>query len=93
MIIGILTLEFFIHDSNSLKRKRQVLRSLKQRLKNSFNISVAEVGGHDKWQRSELGVAYIGIDKRSVNSTLDKVLNFVENVHDAQLTDYEMEIL
>lgn len=93
MIIGILRLELLIQGSTSLKAKRQVLKSLKERLKNAFNISVAEVEDQDKWQKATIGVAYLGCDKRSVNSALDKVLNFVETVHDVDLTNYDMEIL
>ena len=93
MIVGLLSVELFIHGSNSLKRKRQVLRSLKERLRNRFNISIAEIDYQDKWQRAAVGIAYLGNDKSSVNSALDKVLNFVETVHDVDLTNYEMEIL
>lgn len=85
--------ELLIHKSQSLKSKRQVLKSLKERLKANFNISVAEVGNHDKWQRATLGIAYLGGDRRSINSVLDKILDFIESVHDVDLTKCDMEIL
>jgi len=93
MIIGVLSIELFIHSALSLKAKRQVLKGLKERMRKNFNISLAEIDHQDKWQRSTLGVAYLGNDKRSVNSALDKILNFVESVHDIELTEYNMEIL
>lgn len=93
MIVGLLCIELFIHKSLSLKAKRQVLKSLKERLRNAFNISIAEIDHHDKWQRAALGIAYLGRDKASVNSALDKVLNFIETVHDVEVTKCNMEIL
>ncbi len=93
MIVGLLRVEVFIQGSSSLKERRQVLRSLKERLKRSFNISIIEADDHDKWQKATLGIAYLGTDKRSVNSTLDKVLNFIDSVHDVDLGRYDMEIL
>jgi len=88
-----LRVEIFIHDSLSLKAKRRVLKGLKERLRRSFNISVAEVDNHDKWQRATLGIAYLDGNKASVNSALDKVLNFIETFHEIELTNHEMEIL
>lgn len=93
MIIGLLTIELFIHNTASLKSKRRVLKSLKERLRRNFNISIAEIDYHDKWQRATLGAAYVGIDKASVNSALDKILNFIETVGDVNLTKHDMEIL
>lgn len=93
MIVGLLTIELFIHNSLSLKAKRRVLKSLKERLKANFNISVAEIDNQDKWQRATLGIAYLGNDKSSANRALDKILNFIETVHDVNLTKYNMEIL
>ena len=57
MIVGVCTVELFIGDSRSLKDKRQVLHSLKDRLRGKFNLSVAEVDGHDLWQKAVLGMA------------------------------------
>jgi uncharacterized protein YlxP (DUF503 family) len=93
MIIGLLNVELFVHASRSLKAKRQVIKGLKERLRNRFNISVAEVDNHDKWQRATLGIAYLDNDRRSVNSALDKIINFMETAHDVELTKYDMEIL
>lgn len=93
MIIGLLTVEIFIHGAQSLKDKRHVLKGLKARLRDSFNISVAEIDHHDKWQRAMLGIAYLDREKRSVNSALDKVLNFIEGFHEVDIAKYEMEIL
>lgn len=78
MKIGVLRVHFMIHDAQSLKQKRQVLRSLKDRLLNKFNISVAEIGLNDKWQVGELGVATVGNDARFVSSVMEEVKNFIQ---------------
>ncbi len=70
--VGLLTLELRIAHSQSLKDKRQVLRSLKDRLRRRFNISVAEVGFQDTWQRSLVGVATVSGDRTQAEGTLDR---------------------
>ena len=70
--IGLLTLEIHIAHSQSLKDKRQVLRGLKDRLRGRFNISVAEVGFQDTWQRSVVGVVTVSGDHTQAQGTLDR---------------------
>ena len=67
MIVGLCTVELFIPDSHSLKDKRQVLQSLKNRLREKFNLSVAEVDGQDLWQKAVLGLACVANEGRYVN--------------------------
>ncbi|HVR75751.1 MAG TPA: DUF503 domain-containing protein [Planctomycetota bacterium] len=78
MKIGVLRVYFMIHDAQSLKQKRQVLRSLKDRLLNKFNISVAEIGCNDKWQLGELGMAAVGNDAKFVGSVMEEVKNYIQ---------------
>ena len=75
--VGLLTLELLIPAADSLKAKRWVLKSLKDRLHSRFNVSVAEIAEHDKWQRAVLGVSMIGNDKQWINSALDHIVDFV----------------
>ncbi len=77
MIIGVLNIDLFIPDSNSLKAKRYAIKSIKDRLRNRFNVSVAEVGFTDKWQRATLGVALVSNETRYIESILGKVMNLV----------------
>lgn len=76
MILGVCTFDLHIADSGSLKSKRQVLRSVKDRIRSRFNVSVAEVEDHDLWQLGTLGVACIGTDigLRSSNTRVRPVL-------------------
>jgi uncharacterized protein YlxP (DUF503 family) len=90
--MGILHLKLAIPQAQSLKTKRQIIKSLKDVLRRKFNVSVAEVDDLDKWQRAEVAVACIGNDKRFLNSVLSKVVNVVEKRHEIELIDYEIEI-
>lgn len=93
MVVGICRIELRIPQTHSLKAKRQVLRKIKDRVKNKFNVSIAEVGENDKWQSSLLGLALVGNDRRQINSALDVVINFIENLNAAEIINSELEIL
>ena len=92
MFIGVCTIEMHIPDSGSLKGKRFVLRSLKDRIRNTFNVSVAEVDDNDLWQKASLAVAAVSNDKTHLNSMLDHVLNMVRGNPEIDLLDYSIEI-
>lgn len=92
MFIGVCTIEMHIPDSGSLKGKRHSLKGLKDRIRNSFNVSVAEVEDNDLWQKARLAVACVGNDKSHLNRTLDLVVNLVRGVPDIDLLDYRIEI-
>lgn len=76
--IGSLTVEIHIPQANSLKQKRQVVRSLKDRLRSKFNVSVAEVDHLDKWQRCTLEIVMVGNDHRYLDSALARIGQFIE---------------
>jgi len=91
MHIGILQLELFIPESGSLKSKRRILKSLKDKIRRKFNVSVAEIDGMDKWQRATVAVACVNNNKRLINSILSKVVNLTEAQGAIDLTDYSIE--
>ena len=93
MVVGVCTVTLVIHDSHSLKDKRQVLKSVIEKGRGRFNVSVAETGANDLWQRAEIGIAAVGNDKAFVNSVLDRALNFIEGMHLAEVTDTGIELL
>ena len=93
MIVGAALLELHVHGSHSLKAKRGVVKSLSARVRNKFNVSVAEVGGQDTWQRAVLGVSACGNDPRRVRQVLERVIDFVEDQHLAELRETDIEIL
>lgn len=90
--IGLLTVRLHIPLCNSLKGKRMVIKSLKDRLHNKFNISVSEVDNHDKWQLADIAAANVSTDKAHANSILSKVLNFIEDFPDAEVIDHRIEL-
>jgi uncharacterized protein YlxP (DUF503 family) len=93
MHIGILTLYLSIGGADSLKDKRQAIRSLTARLRERFNVSASEVGDLDIWRRATVGVAVVTNDSRFANQVLSQVVNHVENDPRAQLEDYTLEII
>jgi uncharacterized protein YlxP (DUF503 family) len=92
MIVGVCTIELRLREIRSLKAKRQVLKSIITRVKNNFNVAIAEIDYHDKWQRSVLGVAVVSTAHDHANGILSKVVNFVESMYLADLLDYHIEI-
>ncbi len=92
MVVGILKLTIFIPENHSLKGKRSVLKRIKARVANSFNVSIAECDGHELWQRAVLGVCQVGTDARHVNGALRQVVRFVEGLHVAEVGDEEIEV-
>ena len=93
MIVGAAVVELHVHASQSLKQKRGVVRSVVQRLRNRFNVAVAEIGGQDTWQRAVLGITTTGIDRTQVRGVLTRVLVFIEDLHLAEVTDSDIELL
>jgi uncharacterized protein YlxP (DUF503 family) len=93
MIVGAAVVDLHVHGSQSLKQKRGVVRSIVQRVRNRFNVSVAEIGGQGTWQRAVLGIVTTGHDRRAVRGVLDRVLVFVEDLHLAEVLDSDVELL
>lgn len=93
MVIGVCTVELFIPDGQSLKSKRQVVKSLKDRLRDKFNVSVSEVGGQDLWQKAVLGIACVANESAYVNQVLDQVLNQIRSVPMVEIVQSRIELL
>jgi uncharacterized protein YlxP (DUF503 family) len=92
--VGICKVKLRLPDNLSLKGKRQVIKSVTARLKNKFNISVAEVEDNDLWQLATIGICFVSNDKRFTNEVLSKAVEFVVNSQgDFEMLDYEIEIL
>jgi uncharacterized protein YlxP (DUF503 family) len=93
MIVGAAAVEIHIHGSRSLKAKRGVVRSIAQRVRNRFDLSVAEVGGQDTWQLAVLGLATVGSDRRKVRAVLDRALAYIEDLHLAEVLHTDIELV
>jgi uncharacterized protein len=92
LVIGALSLRLAVYGSTSLKDKRRVIKSLKDRLCGRFNAAVAEVGSLDHRQAAELGVAVVANDAQFVQSCLDKIVDYVQKDTGAVLVDYNIEV-
>ena len=94
MVIGSLTLHLFIPSVHSLKEKRSIIRSIVARLRNEFNISVAEVDEQDRWQLGVIGVACVTADATYAQGQLQAVINWLaENRPDVEVSRAEIELL
>jgi uncharacterized protein len=93
MVIGVLTLELLIAESQSLKDKRQVLKSLLETTRQRFNVSAAEVEHLDLWQRATIAVACVSKDQVFVDQVLNKVLRTIEGNPRVEVANVDMEFL
>jgi hypothetical protein len=93
MVIGVCQLDLRIPENHSLKGKRHVIRKLVDRVRSRFNIAISEVGDNDLWQRAQIGICMVSNDRRHMNSSLDKVIDFIEKMHLVEIVHSEMEIL
>jgi len=93
MPVGLLTLELHIPDAQSLKDKRQVLRSLKDRLRRQFNVAVAELDHHEAWQRSVIGVVTLSNEEKHLQAELQKVLEEADKILGSFLINQNFEII
>jgi len=93
MVVGLCTVELYIPDGHSLKAKRQVLLSLKDRLRGKFNVSIAEVGDQNLWQKAVLGIACVANESAYVNQVLDQAINLIRSVPTIEVVQCRIEML
>jgi len=94
MNVGMCKINLRLPENLSLKGKRQVLKSITSRVRNKFNVSVAEVDNHDRWQLATIGICCVSNENRHANEVLSKVVDFVINCRfEVEILDYEIEIL
>ncbi len=94
MVVGSVSIDLFLRQARSLKDKRRVILSIKDRLRKRFNVAVAEVAYQDVKQRAQLGCVTVGSERRPLESALSKVVDFVRfQGRGAELLDYSIEFL
>jgi uncharacterized protein YlxP (DUF503 family) len=93
MTVGLLQLELSIGDAMSLKDKRRVIKSLKDRIAHGHNVSIAEVGALDEHRRSIMGIAMVSNDHAYVEGALNKLVDFVRSVRNVDLTDFQIDFV
>ncbi len=90
-VVGVLSVRLVIRNASSLKDKRRVIKSLKDHVKNKFNVSISETGALDHCQYSRLSVAMVGNDRHYINSTLSNLINMFRGATSFELVDYKLE--
>jgi len=93
MVVGLLSTTISIPESRSLKDKRSVLRSLKDRISNRMNVSVAEVGKHDSWKFADLAFATVAADRKTIDRRLSKLTSALSRNPRYVVTNVHTEIL
>ena len=93
MLLGICTLNLYFPDSQSLKDKRNIIKSIKSRIGNNFNVSVSEINNYDLWKNTTLGIACIGNEKRYLDGVLNEVMKFIEYQNKLQVINFKTTIL
>jgi uncharacterized protein YlxP (DUF503 family) len=92
MHVGVCKIRLRIPENLSLKGKRQAVRPVIARVKNKFEVSIAEVEDQDLWQIATLGIAVVSNDGRHAQEVLSHVVDFIVNGHfDVEVLDYETE--
>jgi len=94
MTVGLCRVQLHLPENQSLKGKRRVLKSLISRIHNRFNVSVAEIDDHDRWQMTALGISCVSTSGQHAHQILSNVVGFIQRERlDAELVDYEIEII
>ena len=92
IIVGSLRLELYLGDSQSLKDRRRILRSLMDRLRNKFRVAVADLSEQPKWQFAEVGVSCVSNSESHVREILQNVLRFVDGNVYAEVIAHDLEV-
>lgn len=93
MFVGIFQVELLLHEAQSLKEKRFVLNSLKARISNNFNVSVAEVDHNDLWQRTTIGMALVTNERKFVDEVFTKILNLLDGESTIEVIKHQVEVI
>jgi len=91
VVLGVVTMELMIPGAHSLKEKRRATRSLRDRLGSRYNCSVAEVGHHDLWNRTQFAACVISDDHGHMSAQLEEIVRFSSTHHLLELVDYSIE--
>ncbi len=93
MLVGLLQIELFIPESGSLKGKRFLLKSIKTRIHNKFNVSVAEVDENKKWQRTTLGIALVANERKFIDQVMSEITRLIETEDEVEIIGQQLEII
>lgn len=92
MLVGVCSMKLVMYDTDSLKAKRHIIKSVIERIKSRFNVSIAEIGELDKWQLSEIGFCCISNSRKHADEVIHSVINFIERDGRFDITNCEIDI-
>jgi uncharacterized protein YlxP (DUF503 family) len=94
MVIGVCEITLHLPECHSLKEKRQIVKSLMARIRNQFEVAIAEVGENDRWQIAKIGVSYVSNSSQHADEVLQHVRRYVEETRpDLLITNIETELI
>lgn len=93
MVIGICSFTFMLYEGASLKEKRMIIKSITHRMRSRFNVSVAEVGEQEKWQRAVIGFSCVSNDRQHAAKMIQEILRFVEADGRGEVMSINQEII
>lgn len=93
MIVGVSNIEIFLPENHSLKEKRQAIKRIVEKTRSRFNISIAEIGQNNLWQRAVVGFSVVGIRQDHVNSAVEEVYEYIESLYIGKIIDARTEII
>jgi uncharacterized protein YlxP (DUF503 family) len=93
MVVGVCRLRLALHGVFSLKEKRAIIKRITARVRNSFPVSIAEVAENDQLRSAAIGFSVVGNDGAYVNSVVDTVLDFIEDLYLAEIIDQHIELI
>lgn len=91
MIIAVLKIDLYLHGAASLKDKRTIIRGIKDRVNNKFNVSLAEVDFQDKWQRAGLGIVQVGSDFKYLEQSMNTIFKILDSNPSAEIIEHSLE--
>ena len=92
MFVSNMLISLTIYDALSLKDKRMVIKSLIERIKSRFNVSICEASDNDKWQVSNLGISFVSNESKYNEKIIEKIINFIDNDERVEITSIEKEM-
>jgi hypothetical protein len=92
MIVGVLTLEFFLEYSHSLKEKRRFIKSFTDRIQHRYNVAVSEIDFQDSWQRTKIAVAAVNSQQSVVQQVLSRILEEAQTSNEAIISGHQLSL-
>jgi Uncharacterized protein conserved in bacteria len=94
MVIAVAKITVHLPECHSLKEKRQVIKSIMARVRNQFELAVAEVGENERWQLTDIGLSYVSNDGQHASEVLEHVRRYIEETRpDIVISNYETEVI